>query len=228
MAMIKKCFKLILALIIFSSLIFAIRLKQKSIDSKNAKPIISFFSQWKEKGKPVYVHKVNSLDLNHKIKMTISCKDNRMFYAYVSKELLDKLTEDNLVFFDIENIQAQGKIESLKSSLDRYTGLYRVEGLLSSDFDLTKSRYIADVYAGKDQNVIIVPQASLETLKGQEYVWVINDNKCFKKNVTVKDQKGEVVLIQDGINAGDLVVVKGGKELKENDKVYVINSGEKR
>lgn len=223
MAMIKKSLSYLVTIGFFVAIVMSVHIKQKTIMKKNARPIVSFHSQWQDMGKPVYVRKMSPLVINNAIKMTISCLDNQMFFAYVSKDLFEKIQENSLVFFDVGDQQITGKIKSLNTILDSNTGLYKVEGLLMGNFKIESANYIADIYEKQEQTVLSLPQEAIEGSDEKHFVWVVHNNQCIKRVVAVQEQKGENIIISSGLDKGDFVVIKGGKQLKDNDKVHILN-----
>ncbi len=226
--MIKKGIKLIAALIFLGLIVVAVRSKQEVITKKNNRPIVSFYSQFKKDGKPVHVQKINAASLDTKIKTTISCTDNQKFYGFVSKNIFDRIKEESLVSFNSDNFSITGSIKNLNHTLDRNTGLYRIEGEISGDYQVPQTSYIAEIITEQKENVITLPLEAVEIDENSSFVWVVKNGFCFKKQVIVQDQKGDSFVIKEGLSDGEMVVVKGMKELKEEDKVLVINLGEKQ
>lgn len=222
----KKIINIFLGVLVFALLIVAVRLKQQSVTKKNNKEVVTFHSEWEKKGKPVRVLKIVPLDLEHKLQITITCRDNETFTAHISKDLYDQIRKDSKVLFKINQDIVVGKIQSMSASWDKDTGLYRVDGILPPNLSLSESSYIADVYAATRKKMIKLPQEAVEMVGDDAYVFLAEGDKFVKRKVTLLDQDGDYIYIKDGVSFGDFVIINGHRNLKENDYLHVVNKGE--
>lgn len=70
---------------------------------------------------------------------------------------------------------------------------------------LGKVDFIAAGYSG-----IIIPASAVYTGKDSKYVWIVgNDGKVEKRDVVTGDFAGKGILITNGLNVGDRLIVKG-------------------
>ena len=78
---------------------------------------------------------------------------------------------------------------------------------------------------GKETAELVVSQTSIDTSGGQRFVWVIENDKAVKRSVELGDNTNNgYVTIQSGLKSGEMVVVTGRQNLRENSVVAVQNS----
>src|SRR5262249_50366706 len=74
---------------------------------------------------------------------------------------------------------------------------------------------------------ILVPERGVAELQGKNFVWVIGaDNKASQRPVKVVEPIGSSLLIQEGLKAGDRVVVEGLQKVREGAVVKPMTSAE--
>jgi multidrug efflux pump subunit AcrA (membrane-fusion protein) len=57
----------------------------------------------------------------------------------------------------------------------------------------------------------------------QMYVWVVKDNKAYKREVTVHAPTGEAqVIISQGLKPGEEIIIAGVNQLVEGESVKVM------
>ena len=218
----KKIIKGIFLISFFFLLAYSVQYKKKKIDKKIKKTVLSFFSEWKKQGKPVFVKKMQPLNFEHKIKMTVSCFDKNLFYAYVSKDLFEKLKENHPVFLHYNEREIKGTIQKLNDCLHPEKGLYKVEGVFSSDF-ISDSSCIVDIPFFPDKKVFYLPQEVVHEKENQYYVWLLKNDRCFEKKIAVEEEKRGFLIVDRGIDENDFIVVRGNACLRNGDLVKVLN-----
>lgn len=73
---------------------------------------------------------------------------------------------------------------------------------------------------GTRDNSLVVPERAVTELQGKTFVWVIGpDNKASQRPVTVGQPVGGNLLILDGLQAGERVVVEGIQKLRDGAEV---------
>jgi membrane fusion protein (multidrug efflux system) len=69
-------------------------------------------------------------------------------------------------------------------------------------------------------NALLIPQAAVTEQQGSYLVYVVgNDNRVDVRHVQVGEQTGTMWVIQQGLKAGERVVVQGQQQLKPGMEV---------
>ena len=72
----------------------------------------------------------------------------------------------------------------------------------------------------------VVPASILQTGKQGRYLWVVSDGKVCRRNVSVGGFAGKGVLITDGLQEGDLVIVRGYQKVSTGMAVETVTISE--
>jgi membrane fusion protein (multidrug efflux system) len=71
------------------------------------------------------------------------------------------------------------------------------------------------VVAQQDPNAIVVPQRAVQDLQGKNYVWIVDSSgHAQQRDVRMGPRVGSDWQVQQGLNAGDVVIVDGVQHLK--------------
>ena len=88
-------------------------------------------------------------------------------------------------------------------------------------------RFTADVGPLVENNWCIVPLSAVfgESEGKKMYVWVVEDDKVYKREVTVNAPTGEAqALISQGLKPGEKIVIAGVYQLVEGEKVKILEN----
>lgn len=75
------------------------------------------------------------------------------------------------------------------------------------------------VAAQQDPNAILVPQRAIQDLQGKNYVWVVDAGHAEQRDVRLGLRVGSDTQVQEGLKAGDVVIVDGVQHLKPSSLV---------
>jgi membrane fusion protein, multidrug efflux system len=166
---------------------------------------------------------------------TMSTLDPIWFYCNVSEDqYLRAQTVDRSAGINLESLPlklilangsefpATGKIVFLDRAVDVKTGTLRVRAAFPNPDKLLRPGMFARVKVdlGDRPNSILVPERAVAELQGKNFVWVIGaDNKAAQRPVKVGEQAGGDLLILEGLNAGERIVVEGLQKVREGAPV---------
>jgi membrane fusion protein, multidrug efflux system len=77
------------------------------------------------------------------------------------------------------------------------------------------------VAAQQDPNAIVVPQRAIQDLQGKNYVWIVDDGHAQQRDVRLGLRVGSDTQVQEGLKAGDVVIIDGVQHLKPSSLVKV-------
>lgn len=89
-----------------------------------------------------------------------------------------------------------------------------------------KIKLASDVAPFLEEKLVNVPLSAVfgESDNQKMYVWVVNDNKVSRREVTVYSPTGEAnLLISKGLSSGETIVIAGVYQLTEGQAVKVLN-----
>ena len=178
---------------------------------------------------------------------TVSTVDPIKVYFNLSEQEYLKFTRRNLIAaqdgssvaqVELELVLADGTTYPQKGSfyfadrqVDQKTGAIRLAGIFLNPGNVLRPGQYGRVRAvtSTKTEALLIPQRALTELQGSYQVAVVSHgNQIEIRNVRVGDRNGASVIIEDGLKAGESVVVEGLQRIKPgtvvNPKTYTAKS----
>ncbi|MBO4369223.1 MAG: efflux RND transporter periplasmic adaptor subunit [Desulfovibrio sp.] len=164
---------------------------------------------------PVYVDMTrSSLDL---LKLRDRYLSGRM------KKSTEGQTRVRLMMDDDHPYPLEGKLQFADISVDESTGMILLRAVFPNpDGILLPGLYVrAFVQEGIEEQALLLPQVAVHhSARGQASVWVVDEKGLVhQKNVRTAERVGKDIVIAEGLQEGELVIVEGSRQLKEGDLV---------
>ncbi len=169
---------------------------------------------------------------------TVSTLDPIKLYYYVTEQAYINFTrlfgdetvrnqrvqqlELSLILADGTTYAREGRIYAVDREVDPTTGALRVEALFPNpDNTLRPGQFgRAHVKFETRKGALLVPQRAVTELQGSYQVALVAaDNKVHIQPVKVGDRSGTAWIIEQGLKAGDRVVVEGIQKVREGTLV---------
>lgn len=145
--------------------------------------------------------------------------------AYVAQNDLAKIkVGDSVLIYKIDNNSAmpfKAKITSVFPSLDLKTRTGTIEATIPNlklDF-LPGESVKMEIVTAKKINAIAVPSSAIVESLDKEAVWVIENGKASLKYVTTGVKNNDRIEIVNGLQEGEIVIIKGNKDLYDGISV---------
>ncbi len=126
-----------------------------------------------------------------------------------------------LILADGAEHEHPGWVVASAQAIDPETGTYSVEALFPNPNGMLLPGQFARVRAPFKtlNNVVVVPRKSLFELQGRFRLYVVNsENRVEVRDVSLGPPKGDIVVIESGVEAGESVIVEGIQKVR-NDMV---------
>jgi multidrug efflux pump subunit AcrA (membrane-fusion protein) len=139
-----------------------------------------------------------------------------------------KVNQDAEVTFETYKDRIfKGKVESISPMADLMSHTSKVEIVIDNKDKLIKPGLSAEVniITGYHKNVVVIPRDVLIRKSGETYVFVIIDDKSYKRNVKVGYDDGNILEIKEGLKSGEVIAASDFNVLQEGLKVKI--GGEK-
>ncbi|AJH00197.1 efflux transporter periplasmic adaptor subunit [Clostridium beijerinckii] len=148
--------------------------------------------------------------------------ENQVVTVGLSDEDVKKIQLGTKAQVKIDDTTADGEIMNIVQMADKQSGTYSAEIKISNLIDNSKF-YIGQsvkVYINQgEKNGIWIPIASILN-DGEDYVYVVEDGRAVRKNITLEDTNENEVCV-DGLKAGDNLVNEGMKNIKAGYQISV-------
>ncbi|OJW53937.1 MAG: hypothetical protein BGO67_07680 [Alphaproteobacteria bacterium 41-28] len=157
------------------------------------------------------------VDLNP-IYVDFNIPESYLPYVHVG-DIVDVTIED----FDILPVEAT--IKAIAPEIDAATRTVTIRAEMPNTELAYRPNEFARVLvlAGKIEDAVLIPEASIEREGEEEYVYLVVDNVAVKKNVSSGMRDGNEVEITNGVKDGDLVISAGQFNVHDGDEVTVVN-----
>jgi membrane fusion protein, multidrug efflux system len=121
-----------------------------------------------------------------------------------------------LRFADGSSYKQTGQINFVDVSVDRSTDTVSVRASFPNpDFALLDGQLVrVGLEAGKPEEKVVIPQAALIADQEGVYVFVASDGKAATRRVKPAGESDGGVIIDQGLNGGELVIVEGTQSLR--------------
>jgi len=126
----------------------------------------------------------------------------------------------------IKNKKFYGSVLAIVPRVSPTSRSISVRGLINNEDHLLKPGMMLSISIklGK-REIISVPEKALSSIGEKHYLFVLNgENKVKSREVVVGDRADGSIEIQEGIDAGDKIVIDGLNKLSDGDTVTVANS----
>lgn len=165
---------------------------------------------------------------------TVSASDPLLVNFNVSEIEYLKLTEPetagaragalrfDLLLSDESMHPHQGTFRVLDRSVDPQTGTMKVEASFPNPGSYLRPGQFARVRVAvsEKENAILVPQRAIQELQGAKTVMVVDqENKVVIRTVKLGDKVDKEVVVLDGLNAGERVIVEGMQKARPGSQV---------
>ena len=117
---------------------------------------------------------------------------------------------------------AEGYLLAVDSQIDQTTGTVKLKAIFdNNDYALFPNQFVnIHLLVDVDKGAVIVPVAAIQQGPQGSFVFVVKaDNTVTVRVVTTGPTQEDNIAIDDGLSAGDVVVVEGADKLKEGSKV---------
>lgn len=121
----------------------------------------------------------------------------------------------------------EGTVTFVAAQADDRNNAFRAELSVDNSDGTLRPGMIAQVefLRGHCDNMVSLPMSAVLPSKGDHVVYLIKDNQAIRRKVQIMTIARQCVLISDGLEAGDLVVVAGNRTLNDGQRVEIIESG---
>ncbi len=128
------------------------------------------------------------------------------------------------VHLDTENRDLEGVVTLVSPIVDASTGTVKITaeirrppaGVRPGDFAQVK------IVTERREDAVVVPSKAIVEEQGEKIVYVIADGKASRRPVQTGFVEGDVTEIVSGLAAGDLLCVKGQRDLRDGATVQIL------
>ena len=124
------------------------------------------------------------------------------------------------------DVRFPAEISELGAISDPVTGTYEVELRVLRREPQFRTGFIsrAFIYPGQSSKSVVVPlEAVLEASDKNAMVYVYRDGTVSKRPIRIGRMVGDMILVPEGLEAGELIVTEGSRYIREDSRVEPVN-----
>jgi RND family efflux transporter MFP subunit len=116
-----------------------------------------------------------------------------------------------------------GQLGLLDRSVDSQTGTIRVRAVFPNPEGMLKAGLTCNlrVRANSPASALLIPYKAVVEQMGEYFVYALNGNRVSQRRVSLGMNINDMVIVRDGLRAGEQVVVEGMQRLRDNAVVAV-------
>ena len=151
---------------------------------------------------------------------------------YAGTTIADKLKHlpsVDLLLSDNSAYARKGKIDMIDGQFDKNTGAITVRATFPNPQGLLRSGNTGKVRLSlQHNNALVVPIAATVEMQDKVFVFAVADsNKVKKVPINIVGKSGTGYIVNEGVKAGDLIVLSGMDLLKEGQVITPNKAAEK-
>lgn len=127
-----------------------------------------------------------------------------------------------LALADEQGFPHQGKLNYVAPMENPATGTITIRGVFKNDDELLSPGFFARlrIRGGAPYQALLLPERAIGTDMAERFAWVMNqDNKVSQRKLVLGKKIGDLRVINQGLKAGEWVVIEGVQKLKPDSVV---------
>jgi len=136
-------------------------------------------------------------------------------------EKIEQMPEVELFLADGSLYECKGKIETINGMVNPRTGSVNYRAKFSNPNRLLRNGNSGTIkFPTQIKSAILLPQKSTFELQGKRFVYVVGkEDKVKSKEVIVSETVGNQIIVQSGVEAGEVIVNDGLIKLREGMQI---------
>lgn len=150
--------------------------------------------------------------------------DQNNIYRFIELQQKGSNQKDSIftIAFGTETYPYPGSISVIDRAVDPQTGSIKVRLVFPNDKSMLKPGMNTTVRVKNNASAksTIIPYKAVTELLGEFFVYVVDDSsKIMQKKVQLGKQFGDSVIVKQGLNSGEKIVVEGVQNLQEGSLI---------
>ena len=137
-----------------------------------------------------------------------------------AKEKLANFSEVSLIMANGKEYNHKGKIQTVTGQIDPTTGSIQIRATFPNpEYLLTNGNSGTILIPQTFDNSLVIPEVAIFEQQGKIFAYKIEDNTIKQVVVTLKSRADNLVVVESGLKAGDVIIVQGLNGVRTGDKV---------
>lgn len=157
---------------------------------------------------------------------TVSNLDLIEAEIWASSKEIDQIKVGQSVILDWAGKTVSGSIIQVSQIMDSSKKAFEVRALFENPAKILTSGVTADVaiQTYNNDHAVVVRRKNLVNEDGRRFVYVVNNGKAIKREISVGREQGVLIEVNSGLKPGEFIITEGNKMVADQTKVKIINS----
>lgn len=155
---------------------------------------------------------------------TVSQTNKMRSKIWVSEKEISQFKKGMNAITEYNGQQFIGKVVEISLAMDPAKQAFFVEVEFDNPKGIIKSGVTNEIriLTYEKPNAVIIQRSLVNNDEKGSYVFVVENNKAVKRYITNGNESGLLYEVSNGLQVGDMLVVKGASQLEDGSKVKVI------
>jgi RND family efflux transporter MFP subunit len=155
---------------------------------------------------------------------TVSQTNKMRSKIWVSEKEISQFKKGMKAITEYNGQQFIGKVVEISLAMDPAKQAFFVEVEFDNPKGIIKSGVTNEIriLTYEKPNAVIIQRSLVNNDEKGSYVFVVENNKAVKRYITNGNESGLLYEVSNGLQVGDMLVVKGASQLEDGSKVKVI------
>jgi membrane fusion protein (multidrug efflux system) len=174
---------------------------------------------------------LNTVSSDNPIAVDFSVDEKQIsrFENLLHKKMSNKDSTFSITLPDQTVYTYYGQLSLIDRAVDPQTGTIKARLVFPNPKDLLKSGLTCDVRVlnNNTTNNILIPYKAVIEQMGEYHVFVINGNKVSQRNIQLGMSINDMIIVKQGLDAGEQIVTDGVQKLKDNAQIIITQTNSK-
>ncbi len=149
----------------------------------------------------------------------ISNTDSMTIEFSVTEEVRNNLKTGQKLSVEKDDIKTEGQIFEIAETADTQTGLFLIKAAIPGSTGIMAGTKVSVTLDSYTDSGVIVPNDAVYHANGKTYVFVAENGRAVRKNVVTGLFDADRIVISEGLNPGERVIISWSSELKEGTRI---------
>jgi len=166
---------------------------------------------------------LNTVSSNNPMVVDFSIDEKQIgrFNQLLQQKVGDKDSTFTVVMPDQSMYAFNGRLSLIDRAVDPLTGTIKARLVFPNPKNLLKPGLTCNVRVMNNVSTgsVLIPYKAVVEQMGEYFVFVINANRATQRKISIGQSINDMVIVKDGLQLGDQIVIDGVQKLKDNSPV---------
>jgi len=160
---------------------------------------------------------------------TIVSIETVLVHVNVTENIINRIEQGQYISVSVaaaSDIPFTGQVVTVSPVADPMTASFSVEIALDNSEGLLRPGMFAEAFFVRDEseNTIVVPRSAVMIQDGVTVVYIAVGENAVRREVTVGIDSGAEIEITEGVEVGDMLIVRGQTFVRDGSPLYIVET----